>query len=138
MTSSVSESLTQRPAPKPLQPGRRLKPLHDRVLVKRPPNARQVGTIVLVGGKREDVVISEVVSIGTRCSLRPWELAVGDFVMHPRVCGAKYDNTFGRLDDDGDLVFLHEQELMAVVDPGLVVTGHAVYDANGVCDFAQK
>jgi co-chaperonin GroES (HSP10) len=141
MTAAAEAHAQLRPAPKPLHdPARRVRPLHDRVLVRRKPHVRQVGSIVLVGGvSREDMMVSEVIAIGPQVTLRPWELRVGDYAMHPRVCGVKYDNVLGRLDNDaGDLVFLLERELIAIVDPDMVVTGASQFNEHGELDFSRK
>ena len=113
------------------------KAIGDRVIVRRADHIRAVGAglVVLVGGKRDDVAVSRVLSIGSDAANgsrrrlvagivdkleKEWpeaadfvskrfmpdlgapEYEVGDYVAHPRVCGAKVDNVLGRMDDDGE------------------------------------
>lgn len=117
-----------------------LQPTGDRVLVERDKHVREMspGGLFLVGGKKLDVCVSKVLALGPDVKTRKWDLAVGMYVLHVRVAGVKYDSTLGRYDGDGDLLFLHESELLATVDPGAVVEGVANYDggASGMRDLA--
>jgi co-chaperonin GroES (HSP10) len=157
-----------------LQASRHLKAIGDRVIVRRQDHRRQVGLIVLVGGKRDDLCVSKVLSVGSDAAMGSQrrlvqgiidalekdgdtraaslvtqrflpdpgepEYKVGDYVAHPRVVGAKYDNVLGRLDDDGEIVVLHDSELMFTVDPAIVETvrGESVYNDKGECDYSKK
>lgn len=123
MVAAAEAHAQHQPAPAALHdPNRHIRPLHDRILVRRMPHLRKVGTIILVGNhQKESMEVSKVIAIGTQVKLRPWELRVDDFVMHPRMSGAKYDSVLGRFAEDGDLVFLFERELIAVCDPSIVV-----------------
>jgi len=122
---------------------RKIKPMGDRVLVRLRKDMQKVGLVWLPdGGKNLDIVCSEVIAIGPRVKLRPWELHPGEFVLHVRVCGVSYDGILGLLGKDSqnvktaDFRFLLESELLAVVDPEAVgkITGGAQYDegATGI------
>lgn len=123
MVAAAEAHAQHRAGPVPLHdPNRHIRPLHDRILVRRMPHLRKVGSIILVGNRgKEQMEVARVISIGTRVMLRPWELRVDDYVMYPRVSGAKYDSVLGRFSEEGDLVFLHERELIAACDPSIVI-----------------
>lgn len=107
---------------------RKVQPLGSRVFVRVAREARQVGRIILPdGGKSLDLALGEVMARGPLCKLRPWELAVGDFVLFARPCGVAYDGTLGLLGkmsqtggQDAGYKFILESELIAVVAPELV------------------
>lgn len=111
---------------------RQFHPTGDRILVERDKHIRQVGLIHLVGGKQLDICVSKVIARGPDVKAKPWDLAVGDYVLHARVSGVKYDGGLGRYDNDGDLLFLHEAECIATVDPSSIITGGAQYDQGGI------
>jgi len=111
---------------------RQLQPTGNRVLVERDKHVRQVGLIHLVGGKQLDVCVSKVLARGPDVKAKPWDLAVGDYVLHVRVAGVKYDGGLGRYDGEGNLLFLKEDELLATVDPGVVLEGSATYDEGKI------
>jgi co-chaperonin GroES (HSP10) len=123
MVAAAEAHAQHLPAPAALHdPNRHIRPLHDRILVRRMPHLRKVGLIILVGNNaKEQMEVARVIAIGPRVTLRPWELRVDDFVMYPRMVGAKYDSVLGRFAEEGDLVFLQERELIAVCDPSIVV-----------------
>lgn len=122
---------------------RKIKPTGERVLVRLRKDLQKVGLIYLPnGGQALDIVCSEVVALGPEVKARPWELAVGDYVLHARVCGVAYDGVLGLLGKDSqsvktaDYKIILEKELMAVVDPSAVgkIEGHGSYSdgATGV------
>jgi co-chaperonin GroES (HSP10) len=122
---------------RPRDPARVIQPLGDRVLCRRLPHVRKIHSLLLVGGKREDLTVSVVLARGPEVRARPWHLAAGDHVIHPRISGVKYDGTLGRFDGDGELLFLHEHELISVVDPESVVTGEVEIPNDGSRDLTR-
>lgn len=119
-------------------PVRHIQPTGDRLLVQRAPHVRQVGTLFVVGGKREQLAVSKVLCRGPDVKAKPWHLAPGDYIVHPLVSGVKYDPSLGRLDNDADLLFLHEHEILCCVDPGSIVEGEVNFDATGTADLTRK
>lgn len=124
---------------------RNIAPTGDRILVRLERDARKVGMIILPdGGKSLDVVVSQVVAKGPLVKSKPWELAVGDYVIHVRVAGVAYDGTLGLLGKmsqvkDADYKFVKESELLAVVSPDVVgkVEGTSFHSEGrtGQCDL---
>jgi len=105
--------------------------------VKLSRDLKRVGLVYLPdGGKSLDIVCSEVIARGPEVKARMWELAPGDFVLHVRVVGVTYDGVLGTLGQgrdnrkDADYKFLHEDEILAVVDPSMVghIDGQAQYN----------
>ena len=121
----------------PPDAARSIQPTGDRVLVRPAPHVRHVGLVKLVGGDRLDVVVSQVVARGPEVRARPWELAIGDFVLHVRVVGVRYDGAVGQPLKGGGLLFLKEDELLAVVSPEAAdrITGQHVPGKDGLTDL---
>lgn len=119
---------------------KKILPLGDRLLVRVMRDQRKVGSIWLPdGGRSLDVVIGQVVARGTQVKSKPWDVAVGDYVLFVRVCGVAYDGVLGLLGKmsqtggkDAEYKFLKESELMAVVSPDAVTSVHggAGYDGG--------
>jgi co-chaperonin GroES (HSP10) len=112
-------------------------PTGDRVFARITKEARKVGLIHIphTASSKLDVIVSEVVALGPEVKARPWELAVGDFILHARVCGVRYDGTLGTIGKkDADYLFLKEQEILAVINPESVgkVDGQAHYDGGAL------
>ena len=106
--------------PRALAPAKVLYPTGDRILCRARPHVRSTGLILMVGGDRANMTVSQVLAIGPDVKARPWELYVGDHVLHPRVCGVRLDADLMNFDDHGDLLFIHEHELIGVVSPDVV------------------
>jgi chaperonin GroES len=93
----------------------KLRPLHDRVVVKRLEEAEQMrGGIVIPDTAKEKPQQGEVVAVGDGKRLedgtrRPLDLAVGD-----RVLFGKYSGTEIKLDDE-ELLILREDEILGVI-----------------------
>ena len=119
---------------------KRIQPQGDRVLCRRPPHVNFTGIIFTVGGKNNDTHISEVLALGPAVKARKWDLNVGDYVLHTRVAGVKYDGVDARAMGDGELVFLRESELIASMPPDMVERvkpGTFSYDSDGVGDTTR-
>ncbi len=92
-----------------------IRPLHDRVVVKRLENeAKSAGGIVLPGSAQEKPMMGEVVAAGTGRVLengdkRPLDVKVGDKVLF-----GKYSGTEIKL-DGLELMVMREDDLLAVL-----------------------
>jgi hypothetical protein len=148
MTAALADALVKHGSASTTQEAaeaRVIAPTGDRVLCRAMPHLRQTGSIILVGGKRLDVTVSQVIARGPDVKARPWHLAPGDYVMHARVVGVRYDGVLGALgrnaiDREGNLIFLREEELLGVVDPELVesMTGEVVAPRVGTVELKTK
>jgi co-chaperonin GroES (HSP10) len=106
---------------------RKIVPRGDRVFCRALRENRRIGSIYLPdnANKSLDLVVSQVLSRGPDVKCKPWELAPGDFVLHVRVAGTRYDGILGSLgrhsdERDTDYLFLYEKDCLAVVDPAAV------------------
>jgi chaperonin GroES len=95
-----------------------LRPLHDRILVKRVAEAEQVrGGIIIPDTAKEKPQEGQVIAVGSGKLLEngtrvPLDVKVGDKVLF-----SKYGGNDIKLDGDDHLV-LREDEVLAVLAPG--------------------
>ena len=94
----------------------KLRPLHDRVIVKRMEEERMsAGGIVIPDSATEKPVRGEVLAVGNGKILengdkRPLDISVGDTVLF-----GKYSGTEVKVDGD-ELVVMREEDIMAVIE----------------------
>ncbi len=94
----------------------KIRPLHDRVIVKRLEEDRaSPGGIVIPGSAAEKPVQGKIVAVGKgrileSGAVRPCDLQVGD-----RILFGKYDGTEVRVESE-DLLVMRESDVMAVFD----------------------
>ncbi len=94
----------------------KLRPLHDRVIVKRVEEEdKSPGGIVLPDAAKEKPIRGEVLAVGNgklldNGEIRPVGLEVGDIVLF-----GKYGGTEVKLDGE-DLLVMREDDIMAVVE----------------------
>ena len=93
-----------------------LRPLHDRVIVKRMEEERlSAGGIVIPDSATEKPVRGEVLAVGNGKILengekRPLDIAVGDTVLF-----GKYSGTEVKVDGE-ELLVMREEDIMAVIE----------------------
>lgn len=93
-----------------------IRPLHDRVIIKRKEEERtSPGGIVIPDTATEKPIRGEVVAVGNGKILdggdvRPLDVKVGDNVLF-----GKYSGTEVRVDGD-DLLVMREEDIMAIID----------------------
>lgn len=96
----------------------KLRPLHDRVIVKRLEEAKKsAGGIIIPDNAAEKPLKAEVVAVGPGKrtddgKVHPVDLKAGDQVLI-----GKYSGTEVKIDGD-ELVVLREDDIMAVFTPG--------------------
>jgi chaperonin GroES len=94
----------------------KIRPLHDRVIVKRlESETRTAGGIVIPDSAAEKPVQGKVVAVGKGKILedgnvRPLDVKVGDKILF-----GKYSGTEVKVDGD-DLVVMREEDVMAVIE----------------------
>jgi len=94
----------------------KLRPLHDRVIVKRMEEERMsAGGIVIPDSATEKPVRGEVLAVGNGKILengekRPLDISVGDTVLF-----GKYSGTEVKVDGD-ELLVMREEDIMAVIE----------------------
>jgi chaperonin GroES len=95
----------------------RLRPLQDRVLVRRvEPLAKSAGGIIIPDTAKEKPMEGEVVAVGPGARsedgrVQPLDVAAGD-----RVLFAKWSGSEVRLDGE-DLMIMKEADIMGVIEP---------------------
>jgi chaperonin GroES len=95
----------------------KIRPLHDRVIVKRLEEDRtSPGGIVIPGSAAEKPIRGKIVAVGKgkileNGTVRPCDVKVGDQVLF-----GKYDGTEVRVEGD-ELLVMRESDVMAVFDP---------------------
>jgi chaperonin GroES len=95
----------------------KIRPLHDRVIVKRLEEDRtSPGGIVIPGSAAEKPIQGKIVAVGKgkileNGTVRPCDVEVGDKVLF-----GKYDGTEVRVEGD-ELLVMRESDVMAVFDP---------------------
>ena len=94
----------------------KIRPLHDRVIVKREEEERKSsGGIVIPDTATEKPIFGKVVAVGKgkileNGEIRPLDLKVGDKILF-----GKYSGTEVKMDGD-ELVVMREEDVMAVVE----------------------
>ncbi len=94
----------------------KIRPLHDRVLIKRTEEERtSPGGIVIPDNAAEKPVKGEIKAVGKgkileNGDVRPLDVKVGDQVLF-----GKYSGTEVRIDDE-DLLVMREEDVMAVLE----------------------
>jgi chaperonin GroES len=95
----------------------KIRPLHDRVIVKRVEEDRtSPGGIVIPDTAAEKPVQGKIVAVGKgkileNGEVRPCDIKVGDTILFGKYSGAEV-----RLDGD-DLVVMREDDVMAIFEP---------------------
>jgi chaperonin GroES len=95
----------------------KIRPLHDRVIVKRlEEDKTSPGGIVIPGSAAEKPIQGKIVAVGKgkileNGTVRPCDVKVGDKILF-----GKYDGTEVRVDGD-ELLVMRESDVMAVFDP---------------------
>jgi chaperonin GroES len=95
----------------------KIRPLHDRVIVKRLEEDRtSPGGIVIPGSAAEKPIQGKIVAVGQgrileNGTVRPCDVQVGDKVLF-----GKYDGTEVRVEGE-ELLVMRESDVMAVFDP---------------------
>ena len=93
----------------------KLRPLHDRVVVRRSEEERtSAGGILIPDSAAEKPIQGEVIAVGNgklldNCSVRPLDVKVGD-----RVLFGKYSGTEVKLADE-KLLVMREDDIMGVI-----------------------
>ncbi|BAZ93003.1 MAG: co-chaperone GroES [Gammaproteobacteria bacterium] len=93
-----------------------IRPLHDRVIIKRMEEERTTaGGIVIPDSATEKPIRGEVVAVGNgkileNGELRPLDIKVGDKVLF-----GKYSGTEVKVEDQ-DLLVMREEDVMAVIE----------------------
>ncbi|HSH28433.1 MAG TPA: co-chaperone GroES [Thiohalobacter sp.] len=93
-----------------------IRPLHDRVIIKRMEEERTTaGGIVIPDSAAEKPIRGEVVAVGNgkileNGELRPLDIKVGDKVLF-----GKYSGTEVKVEDQ-DLLVMREEDVMAVIE----------------------
>jgi chaperonin GroES len=94
----------------------KMRPLHDRVIVKREAEERKSpGGIVIPDTAAEKPIFGKVLAIGKgkvleNGTVRPLDVKVGDKILF-----GKYSGTEVKMDGD-ELVVMREEDVMAVID----------------------
>ena len=93
-----------------------LRPLHDRVIVKRMEEERtSPGGIVIPDSATEKPIRGEITAIGPGKSLDDGSVRALDVKVGDEVLFGKYSGTEVKIDGD-DLLVLREEDIMAVVE----------------------
>ncbi len=94
----------------------KIRPLHDRVIVRRKEEERtSPGGIVIPDSAAEKPIQGEVTAIGKGKILESGEVRPLDVKVGDRVLFGKYSGTEVKLDGE-DLVVMREEDIMAVID----------------------
>jgi len=93
----------------------KIRPLHDRVIVKREEERKSAGGIVIPDTATEKPIFGKVVAVGKgkileNGEIRPVDLKVGDKILF-----GKYSGTEVKMDGD-ELVVMREEDVMAVIE----------------------
>ena len=96
----------------------KLRPLHDRVVIKRQEEERKsAGGILIPDNATEKPIRGKVIAVGNGKILedgkqRPLDVKVGDIVLF-----GKYSGTEIKMDGE-ELVVMREEDIMAVIESG--------------------
>ena len=101
----------------------KLRPLHDRVLIRRvDPEAKTAGGIIIPDTAQEKPMEGEVVAVGPGARDANGVLHALDVKNGDRVLFAKWSGSEFKLDGE-DLMIMKESDVMGIVDSG-VATGN--------------
>ena len=93
-----------------------IRPLHDRVVVKRePPEQRSTGGIVIPDTAGEKPTFGKVIAVGQGKILENGQTRAVDIKVGDRVLFGKYSGTEVKVDNE-ELVVMREDDIMAIVD----------------------
>jgi chaperonin GroES len=93
-----------------------IRPLHDRVVVKREPEERKsAGGIVIPDTASEKPTFGKVVAIGQGKALDNGQTRTPDIKVGDRVLFGKYSGTEVKVGNE-DLIVMREDDVMAVVE----------------------
>jgi chaperonin GroES len=93
-----------------------IRPLHDRVVVKREPEERKSpGGIVIPDTASEKPTFGKVIAVGQGKVLENGKTRTLDIKVGDRVLFGKYSGTEVKVDNE-DLVVMREDDLMAVIE----------------------
>jgi chaperonin GroES len=93
----------------------KIRPLHDRVVVKREPEERKsAGGIVIPDTAGEKPTFGRVVAVGQGKALDNGQVRAPDVKVGDRVLFGKYSGTEVKVDNE-ELVVMREDDVMAVV-----------------------
>jgi chaperonin GroES len=94
----------------------KLRPLHDRVIVKRVEEERTTpGGIVIPDSATEKPIRGEVIAVGNGKVLENGEQRALDVKVGDKVLFGKFSGTEVKVDDD-ELLVMREDDIMAVVE----------------------
>ena len=93
-----------------------IRPLHDRVVVKREPEERKSpGGIVIPDTANEKPTFGKVIAVGKGKVLDNGQTRIPDIKVGDRVLFGKYSGTEVKVDNE-DIVVMREDDVMAVVE----------------------
>ncbi len=93
-----------------------IRPLHDRVVVKREPEERKSpGGIVIPDTASEKPTFGKVIAVGQGKVLENGQTRTPDIKVGDRVLFGKYSGTEVKVDNE-DLIVMREEDVMAVVE----------------------
>jgi chaperonin GroES len=93
-----------------------IRPLHDRVVVKRePPEQRSTGGIVIPDTAGEKPTFGKVIAVGQGKVLENGQTRAVDIKVGDRVLFGKYSGTEVKVNNE-ELVVMREDDVMAIVD----------------------
>ncbi len=94
----------------------KIRPLHDRVLVKRMDEERtSKGGIVIPDSAAEKPIKGEVIAVGKGKILENGEIRALDVKAGDKVLFGKYSGTEVKVDDE-ELVVMKEDDIMAIIE----------------------
>ena len=94
----------------------KIRPLHDRVIVKRMEEERtSAGGIVIPDAATEEPIKGEVIAVGNGKILDSGELRALDVKAGDKVLFGKYSGTEVKVDGD-ELLVMKEDDIMAVIE----------------------
>jgi len=95
-----------------------IRPLHDRLIVKREAEERKSpGGIVIPDTATEKPTFGKVIAVGKGKVLENGEVRAPDVKKGDKILFGKYSGTEVKVDGE-ELVVMREEDVMAVVEPG--------------------
>src|ERR1700738_5700576 len=94
----------------------KIRPLHDRLIVKREAEERKsAGGIVIPDTATEKPTFGKVIAVGKGKSLEHGEIRPLDVKVGDKILFGKYSGTEVKMDGD-ELVVMREEDIMAIVE----------------------